>query len=67
MLRYGMSHKDAAENISIPAAKENGKAIIAFTSTRWNSLQGGTTDDRWTLGDAPTSADCLSFVFGSKS
>mmetsp|Transcript_8142 Transcript_8142/g.11841 ORF Transcript_8142/g.11841 Transcript_8142/m.11841 type:complete len:330 (-) Transcript_8142:121-1110(-) len=65
MLRYGMSHKDAAETISFPAAKENGKATIAFTSTRWNALQNGTDDVQF--DDAPTSADCLSFVFGSES
>jgi diketogulonate reductase-like aldo/keto reductase len=67
MLRYGMSHKDAAENMSLPAAKENGKAVIAFTSTRWNSLQDGTNGEEWDSDDAPTSADCLSFVFGSKN
>jgi hypothetical protein len=76
MLRYGMSHKDAAENISFPAAKKNDKPVIAFTSTRWNSLQDGISDDQWDQGaidatdatDAfvPTSADCLSFVFNAK-
>ncbi len=73
MLRYGMSHKDAAEKLSFPAAKENGKSVIAFTSTRWNSLQDGlhgSASERaqWNRNRdcAPTSADCLSFVFGSK-
>ncbi|CAM9324700.1 unnamed protein product, partial [Heterosigma akashiwo] len=68
MLRYGMSHKDAAERLSFPAARENGKAVIAFTSTRWNRLQEGIQNNsQWNKDFAPTSADCLSFVFGSKA
>lgn len=68
MLRYGMSHKEAAEKLSLPAAKENGKSVICFTSTRWNSLQSGLGDNQHIFGsdDIPTSADCLSFVFSSR-
>ena len=57
MLRYGMSHKDAAENLSFPAAVANNKPVIAFTSTRWNSLQEGHPASAVT----PTSTDCLAF------
>ncbi len=63
MLRYGLSHKYAAEQLSFPAATENGKPVIAFTTTRWNSLQGGLDKQIWPSGDAPTSGDCLSFAF----
>jgi len=63
MLRYGMSHKDAAENISFPAARKNNKPVIAFTTTRWNSLQKGFSDG--TKG--PTVSDCVSFALAKKS
>ncbi len=63
MLRYGLSHKYAAEKLSFPAARENGKPVVAFTTTRWNSLQGGLDKKIWSSGDAPTSGDCLSFAF----
>jgi len=61
MIRYNLSHKDAAEEVTFPAARENGKPVIAFTTTRWNSLQGDGTYD------APSTADCLSFVLGNRS
>lgn len=61
MIRYNLSHKDAAEDVTFPAARENGKPVIAFTTTRWNSLQGDGTYD------APSTADCLSFALGKKS
>ena len=68
MLRYGMSHKEAAEKLSLPAARENDKPVICFTSTRWNSLQDGLGNgqDEFGSDDTPTSSDCLSFVFGSR-
>lgn len=69
MLRFGMSHKHAAENISLPAAEHNGKPVIAFTTTRWNSLQDGIDNDKnqWPQGDAPSSSTCLSFAFGART
>lgn len=59
MLRYGMSHKDAAEKLSFPACSKNEKPVLAFTTTRWNSLQDGHME--WNEG-APTHSDCISFA-----
>ena len=63
MLRYGMSHKDAAEKLSLPAARNYQKPVIAFTTTRWNRLQQQQEESQQDV--PPTSADCLSFVFGT--
>lgn len=60
MLRYSMSHKLAAESLSFPSAKNNGnKPVIAFTTTRWNSLQREE--------EGITTADCLSFAFNQRA
>ena len=62
MLRYGLSHRSAAEGVSLPAAADAGKPVLAFTTTRWNALQGGHRG--W--GDAPpATADCLSFALSA--
>lgn len=59
MLRYGMSHKDAAEKLSFAACMKHKIPVLAFTTTRWNSLQDGHRD--W--NDAPpTTGECLSFA-----
>ena len=63
MLRYGMSHKDAAENLSFPSAQANEKPVIAFTSTRWNALQEGHAD--YPTLAPPTSTDCLAFALAA--
>lgn len=60
MIRYNLSHKDAAEEVTFPAARENNKPVIAFTTTRWNTLQEGGPN-------APTTAQCLSFALGKKA
>eukprot|EP00957_Ditylum_brightwellii_P026711 2020379-Ditylum_brightwellii.AAC.1 len=57
MLRYNMAHKNAAEEVSLPVAREYGKPVIAFTTTRWNGLQ------ELSSSAGPTTAECLSFAF----
>merc|ERR1712071_90572 len=59
MLRYNMSHKDAAELLSFPACVKWNKPVMAFTSTRWNSLQNNHYD--WE-SNAPSTGECLSFA-----
>ena len=60
MIRYNLAHKDAAEEVTFPAARENSKPVIAFTTTRWNDLQEGGPN-------APTTAECLSFALGKQA
>eukprot|EP00797_Seminavis_robusta_P011351 Sro1856_g301990.1 Aldo/keto reductase family (159) ;mRNA; r:10351-10827 len=62
MLRYSMSHKDAAERLSFPACAQYDKPVLAFTTTRWNRLQDG--HHEWD-DDAPSTGDCLSFALQS--
>ena len=59
MLRYNMSHKNAAESLSLPSAIQNNVPILAFTTTRWNRLQ---SDPPTNTGPYPTTADCLKFA-----
>lgn len=62
MLRYNMSHRIAAEKISLPMAQQMSKPVIAFTTTRWNALQQqrGMTDSH-----SPSTRDCLSFALSA--
>ena len=59
MLRYSMSHKNAAEHLSFPVCASRDKPVLAFTTTRWNSMQDGHMD--WNE-DAPSTGDCISFA-----
>lgn len=63
MLRYSMAHKDAADHISFPACVRNRKPVLAFCTTRWNSLQNGHVE--WNE-DSPTDGDCISFALAKK-
>jgi hypothetical protein len=67
LLRYGISHKQAAEEVSLPAAREHGKPVIAFTTTRWNALQEGAGVEGWPEAYWPTTGECLSFPLRSRS
>lgn len=58
MLRYNMSHRNAAEAISLPKARENGIPVLAFTTTRWNRLQ---SDPPFATEYCPNTADCIKF------
>ena len=40
MCRGNMAHR-RAEQAAFPAALQRGFPVIAFTTTRWNTLQGG--------------------------
>jgi len=60
MVRYNLAHKNAAEEVTFAAARQNNKPVIAFTTTRWNTLQEGGPN-------APTTAECLSFALGKKA
>ena len=60
MLRYNMSHRKAAENISFPACKDKNIPVIAFTTTRWNALQSGHEHSQ--NDTPPTSGECLSYA-----
>ena len=63
MLRYSMSHKNAAESLSLPAALERNIPVLAFTTTRWNRHQTANPPTT-TSGDTqpPSSADCIKFA-----
>lgn len=63
MLRYSMSHQNAANRLSFPACSKERKPVLAFCTTRWNKLQNG--HDQWN-GDSPTTGDCLSFALATK-
>lgn len=58
MLRYNMAHK-SAEKRAIPACQKAGIPVLAFTTTRWNSLQQG--HKKWKQ-EPPTTADCISYA-----
>ena len=69
VLRYNMSHKVAAESLSLPRALENGVPVVAFTTTRWNRLlqqrcptTSENKDDDARDDVAITSADCIEFM-----
>jgi aryl-alcohol dehydrogenase-like predicted oxidoreductase len=58
MLRYNMAHK-TAESEAFPACLTAAVPVLAFTTTRWNTLQSGHRkwDDR-----PPSTADCISYA-----
>ena len=58
MLRYNMAHK-TAEREAFPACVKAGTPVLAFTTTRWNTLQSGHKgwDD-----EPPSTADCISYA-----
>jgi len=63
MLRYNMSHRKAAESLSLPAAQERGTPVIAFTTTRWNRLQEESPAEM----TPPTTSDCLKFALQNEA
>jgi len=58
MLRYNMAHK-SAEREAFPACLATGVPVLAFTTTRWNTLQSG--HQRWDA-PPPSTADCVSYA-----
>jgi len=65
MLRYSMSHQDAARTISFPACIRTNKPVLAFTTTRWNALQAGHEGWNSSHSPPPTTSQCLSFALAS--
>ena len=58
MARYNMAHCKAEWRL-FPVAQARDVPVIAFTSTRWNSLQKG--HPRWTSSDPPSTATCMNW------
>ena len=57
MLRYNMSHKIAAESMSLPNALQHNIPVLAFTTTRWNRLQNAAH-----MGGEVSTSDCIQFA-----
>lgn len=60
MARYNMAHAKAEWRL-FPLAQARDVPVVAFTSTRWNSLQRG--HPRWDR-DPPTTAECMAWAAG---
>lgn len=58
MHRYNMAHRGAEEKV-LPAARQAGIPVIAFTCTRWGSLLSARPD--W-QGKVPRAADCYRYA-----
>lgn len=58
MHRYNMAHRKAEEKV-LPAARNAGIPVIAFTCTRWGSLLKGHPD--WHF-EVPKAEDCYRYV-----
>jgi aryl-alcohol dehydrogenase-like predicted oxidoreductase len=58
MARYNMAHCKAEWRL-FPVAQARDVPVIAFTSTRWNSLQKG--HPRWHSSDPPSTAACMNW------
>ena len=61
MARYNMAHVGAEAEV-FPLAQSRGVPIVAFTSTRWNSLQKG--HPQWSE-EPPTPAECMRFALSA--
>ena len=60
MARYNMAHAKAEWRL-FPLAEARDVPVVAFTTTRWNSLQRG--HPRWDR-DPPTTAECMAWAAG---
>ena len=56
MARYNMAHTKA-ERTLFPLARARNVPVVAFTTTRWNSLQKG--HEEWAEGSPPTVSECM--------
>ena len=57
MCRYNMAHT-RMEASAFPVALQHYTTVVAFTTTRWNTLQGGTIPGH----SAPSTGDCVAFA-----
>ena len=63
MLRYNLSHKKAAESLSLPYALKNDVPVIAFTTTRWNRLLKKDPINKDAASSTPPkTAECIKFA-----
>ena len=63
MARYNMAHAKAEWRL-FPLAEARDVPVVAFTTTRWNSLQRG--HPRWDR-DPPTTAECMAWAAGHEA
>ena len=63
MHRYHMAHRKAEQDV-LPAAKDAGIPVIAFTCTRWSSLLKG--HPNW-QGKIPKAADCYRYALANNA
>ena len=59
LLRYSMSHRTEAEELSLPASLRSGIPVIAFTTTRWGRHTHGHA--AW-HDAAPTDGECATWA-----
>lgn len=64
MARYNMAHVKS-ERTLFPLATARDVPVVAFTTTRWNSLQKEPAPDGWTEGAPPTTAECMRWALAA--
>jgi hypothetical protein len=64
MARYNMAHVKS-ERTLFPLATARDVPVVAFTTTRWNSLQKEPAPEGWTEGAPPTTAECMRWALAA--
>ena len=64
MARYNMAHVKS-ERTLFPLATARNVPVVAFTTTRWNSLQKEPAPEGWTEGAPPTTAECMRWALAA--
>lgn len=65
MARYNMAHVKS-ERTLFPLAMARDVPVVAFTTTRWNSLQREPVPELgWTEGAPPTTAECMRWALAA--
>ena len=64
MARYNMAHVKS-ERTLFPLATARNVPVVAFTTTRWNSLQREPAPEGWTEGAPPTTAECMRWALAA--
>ena len=55
----------ALQRTLFPLATARDVPVVAFTTTRWNSLQKEPAPDGWTEGAPPTTAECMRWALAA--